>query len=100
MLIVQTEHLHKTYIDKRKLGYRLDPDKNILLDEFDSILLYDDVHLPKTDENILFNDKTWLVLSQAFSVLFHHNIIQLLSRYHHETAASVLSKIKTSTTRL
>lgn len=90
LLIARTERYNNTYVDKRKLGYRLDPNPNFLSSEFDSILLYDDIHLPNKDEKIIFSNQTWDVLSKALSHLFQNETIQLLSRYHYQTAAMVL----------
>lgn len=88
LLIAHAEHYYGTYVDKRKLGNRLDPNKNFLLSEFDSILLYDDVHLPNKEENIIFNNQTWFVLSKAFSYLFNNETIELLSHYHYQTSTN------------
>lgn len=96
LLIAQAEHSYGTYVDKRKLGYRLDPNSKFLLSEFNSILLYDDVHLPNKHEDIIYNNQTWFALKTAFSHLFHNETIQLLSRYHYQTAASVFSHNRTT----
>jgi len=97
LLIARAEDLYDTYVDKRKLGHRLDPNKKFLSSEFNSILLYDDIHLPNRDEDIIFTNHTWNILSKAFSNLFHNETIQLLSRYHYQTAADVLSYNKIDT---
>jgi hypothetical protein len=96
LLIAQTEYLYDTYVDKRKLGYRLDPNRKFLASEFNSILLYDDVHLPTHDESIIYSNRTWFALRKAFSHLFHNETIQLLSRYHYDTAACVLGRNRTT----
>jgi hypothetical protein len=87
LLIARAEYLYDVQVDKRKLGYRLNPNRKFLSSEFDSILSYDDVHLANGDEKILFSNHTWNVLSKAFSNLFHNETIQLLSHYHYQTAA-------------
>jgi hypothetical protein len=97
LLIAQAQHYHGTFVDKRRLGYRLNPDKKFLSSEFDSILSYDDVHLPTVREDIIFSNQTWLVLNRAFSYLFQSTTMQLLSRYHYQTAAFVL-RYNTTTT--
>ncbi len=97
LLIARAERLYDIYVDKRTLGRRLDPNKKFLSSQFDSILLYDDIHLPNKHENIIFNNHTWHVLSKAFSNLFHNETIQLLSRYHYQTAADVLRYNRTNT---
>jgi hypothetical protein len=94
-LIARAEYLYDIYVDKRKLGHRLDPNKKFLSSEFDSILSYDDIHLPNQNEKIIFSNHTWNVLGKAFSNLFHNEIIQLLGRYHYQTAAFILSYNRT-----
>ena len=96
MLIARAEYLYNTHVDKRPLGHRLDPNKNFLQSEFDSILSYDDIHLPNKNEKITFSNHTWNVLSKAFSNLFQSETIQLLSRYHYQTAAIVLGYNRTN----
>ncbi|CAF2505476.1 unnamed protein product [Rotaria sp. Silwood2] len=95
LLIVQAKDLYNTYVDKRDLGNRLDSNENFLSSEFDSIHLYDDVHLPKKNEHAIFNNQTWLVLRHMFSHLFHNETIQLLSRYHYQTVANILGDNRT-----
>ena len=90
LLIVQAEYYYGTYVDKRHVRRRLDPNEEFLSWEFDSILLYDDVHLPNRNADIIFSNKTWRILSKALSSLFHTETMQLLSRYHYQTTASVL----------
>ncbi len=89
--------MYDTYVDKRELGHRLDPSRKFLASEFNSILLYDDVHLPNHDERIIYSNRTWFALRKAFSQLFHNETIQLLSRYHYDTAASVRGRKRTTT---
>ena len=95
LLIVRAEFLYGVNVDKRKLGHRLDPNRKFLSSEFESILNYDDIHLPNQNETIIFSNHTWNVLSTAFSELFHNDIIQILSRYHYETAAYVFTYNRT-----
>jgi hypothetical protein len=96
LLIARAELLYDVHVDKRRLGHRLDPKKNFLSSEFDSILFYDDIHLPNKNEDIIFSNHTWNVLSKAFSNLFHNDTIQLLSRYHYQTAVYVLASNRTN----
>lgn len=84
--------MHNIYVDKRKLGDRLNPSDEFLSYEFDSLLLYDDIHLPRKQEDIIFRNETWPVLYKIFSHLFHQETIQLLSKYHYQTIAEILSK--------
>ncbi len=89
--------MYDTYVDKRKLGHRLDPNKKFRSSQFNSIHLYDDIHLPNQNEDIIFSNHTWNILSKAFSNLFHNETIQLLTRYHYQTAADVLGYNRTDT---
>ncbi|CAF3364369.1 unnamed protein product [Rotaria sp. Silwood1] len=95
--IAQAEDLYDTYVDKRELGNRLDSNENFLSSEFDSIHLYDDIHLPKKNEHAVFNNQTWLVLSKIFSYLFQNETIELFLRYHYQTVASILGENETTT---
>lgn len=88
-MITRSEHLYGTYVDKRQLGHRLDPNRNFLASEFDSIFSYDDIHLPNEHEDIILSNHTWNILKKIFQKLFSNQTMQLLSRYHHETAADV-----------
>ncbi|CAM4821114.1 unnamed protein product [Rotaria magnacalcarata] len=96
LLILQAQHSYNTYIDKRKIGYRLNPSENFLSFEFDSILLYDDIHLPNTSEQIIFRNETWLVFRKIFSHLFSKETIRLLSQYHYQTVADVRANNNTN----
>lgn len=89
ILIARAEHLYGTYVDKRKLGRRLDPNRKFCASEFNSIFFYDDIHLPNDREDIVISNHTWNILSKAFAKLFHNETMQLLSRYHYKTAADV-----------
>ncbi|CAF0898924.1 unnamed protein product [Rotaria sordida] len=97
LLIVQAKDLYNTCVDERELGYRLDPNENFLSSEFNSIYLYDDIHLPNNNEHAVLNNQTWFGLSKIFSHLFHNETIQLLSHYHYQTVASILDKNRTTT---
>ncbi|CAF1200383.1 unnamed protein product [Adineta steineri] len=94
LLVAQAERFYGTYVDKRSRGSRLDPNKEFLSSDFNSILDYHDVHLPNQHENIIYSNRTWLVLKNAFSYLFNNDTIELLSRYHYETVASVFTQRK------
>ena len=76
-----------THVDQRELGYRLDLSEQMLSSELDSILLYDDVHLPKGNDDVAFSNRTWMKFSKALSVLFRNDTIRLLARYREQTAA-------------
>jgi hypothetical protein len=91
LLIARAVRTSGTYLDKRALGARLDPDKRIRSLMFESILLYDDIHLPNRHESIVLSNRTWSIFQRALSKLFHPETIQLLSSYHHQTTAFVRS---------
>ena len=94
--IARAEYSYDVKVDKRHRGSRLDPNKRFLSSEFQNILYYDDIHLPNRNESILYRSETWLVLSEAFSNLFHNDTIQLLARYHYQTAASIIGSNRTN----
>ena len=91
LLIARAARTSDAYLDKRPLGARLDPNKRLRSSLFDSILLYDDIHLPNRHEKIIFSNRTWSIFQRALSKLFHPETIQLLSSYHHRTTAIVRS---------
>jgi hypothetical protein len=88
ILITRAERYSNIQVEKRKLGYRLDPNPKFLSREFDSILSYDDVHLANSQEKHVFNNRTWSILASAFSRLFQNETVELLARYHYQTAAA------------
>lgn len=94
--IVHAEYSYDVKVEKRHRGSRLDPNKRFLPSEFQNILFYDDIHLPNRNESIVYRNQTWHVLSEAFSNLFHNDTIQLLARYHFQTAASILGSNRTN----
>lgn len=91
LLIARVARTSDIHLDKRPLGARLDPNERIRSTLFDSILLYDDIHLPNRHEKIIFSNRTWSIFRRALSKLFHPQTIQLLSSYHHQTTAAVRS---------
>lgn len=95
VLIARAKYSSKVRVDKRERGSRLDPDKRYLASEFRHILYYEDVHLPNRNETLLYTYETWQVLREAFTNLFHNETIELLARYHFQTAASILTANRT-----
>lgn len=93
-MIVRAKDRINIRVEKRRLGYRLDPTEQHFRTEFDGLFFYDDVHLLKRDEQFVFHDKTWQVLRTALSKLFDSSTMDLLSIYHHEMADIVVTSTK------
>ncbi|CAF0766610.1 unnamed protein product [Adineta ricciae] len=85
LLLARAKYFYGTHIDRRDLGYRLDANENFLSSEMNSILFYDDIHLPNKNVEVLFSEHTWPILKRIFSRLFNNKTMQLLSQYHHQT---------------
>lgn len=98
-MIARAEYFHDIEIDKRHRGLRLDPNDQFLRVEFEKMFDYDDIHLPNRNESMLYCNQTWHVLREAFSNLFNDETIQLLARYHYQTAASILTSNGTNHSR-
>ena len=90
LLLARAKYSYGTHIDRRDLGYRLDANENFLSSEMNSILFYDDIHLPNKNVTVLFSEHTWPILKRTFSRLFNNKTMQLLSQYHHQTTTMLL----------
>jgi hypothetical protein len=85
LLIARIQRTRHIDIHKRHLGKRLDPTLESLPSDLNSILDYDDIHLPNQQDTWIFNNAAWSILNHALRKLFHEKTIQLLARYHQQT---------------